>query len=120
MGSVIDEKTSRIVEVLVSSIRPFQLLFGKVLGVGAVSLLQFLIWGAAGRFLLGQRAALLSRMPDNGQGVGQVFQVPHVSLATALVFVAFFLGGFFLYSAMFAPSRPCPRRSRRRVRARRR
>ncbi|HVH67452.1 MAG TPA: ABC transporter permease [Gemmatimonadales bacterium] len=102
MGSVIDEKTSRVVEVLVSSIQPFQLLFGKVLGVGAVSLLQFLIWGVAGRLLLGQRAALLSRMPDEGQQMGQVFQVPHLSLATALVFVAFFLGGFFLYSAMFA------------------
>jgi ABC-2 type transport system permease protein len=102
MGSVIDEKTSRIVEVLVSSIRPFQLLFGKVLGVGAVSLLQFLIWGVAGRFLLGQRAALLSRMPNRSQDMGQVFQVPHLSLATAIVFVAFFLGGFFLYSAMFA------------------
>jgi ABC-2 type transport system permease protein len=102
MGSVIDEKTSRIVEVLVSSIRPFQLLFGKVLGVGAVSLLQFLIWGVAGRLLVSQRATLLSRMPDQGQGGGQVFQVPHLSLATAIVFVAFFLGGFFLYSAMFA------------------
>ncbi len=102
MGSVIDEKTSRIVEVLVSSIRPFQLLLGKVLGVGAVSLLQFLIWGAAGRFLIGRRTALLSRMSDRGQEMGQVFQVPHVSLATALVFIGFFLGGFFLYSAMFA------------------
>ncbi len=102
MGSVIDEKTSRIVEVLVSSVRPFQLLFGKVLGVGAVSLLQFLIWGVAGRFLLGRRAALLSRAPGGGQDIGQVFQVPHLSVATACVFVAFFLGGFFLYSAMFA------------------
>jgi ABC-2 type transport system permease protein len=102
MGSVIDEKASRIVEVLVSSVRPFQLLFGKVLGVGAVSLLQFLIWGVAGRALLGQRAALMSHMTDGGQEMGQIFEVPHVSLATAVVFVAFFLGGFFLYSAMFA------------------
>lgn len=102
MGSVIDEKTSRIVEVLVSSIRPFQLLFGKVLGVGAVSLLQFLIWGVAGRFLLGRRAAMMSTMRDRGQEMGQLFQVPHVSPATALIFIAFFLGGFFLYSAMFA------------------
>ena len=102
MGSVIDEKTSRIVEVLVSSIRPFQLLFGKVLGVGAVSLLQFLIWAMAGRLLLGERAALLSSTSQGGQEMGQMFQVPHVSAATGLVFVAFFLGGFFLYSAMFA------------------
>jgi ABC-2 type transport system permease protein len=102
MGSVIEEKTSRIVEVLVSSLRPFELLCGKVLGVGAVSLLQFLIWGVAARLLLGQRRALLSRLGGGGPEVGQVFQVPHVSAATAVVFLAFFLGGFFLYSAMFA------------------
>lgn len=100
MGSVIEEKTSRMVEVLVSSLRPFELLSGKVLGVGAVSLLQFVIWGVAGRLLLGQRRALLSR--TGGPEAGQVFQVPHVSLATGVVFIAFFLGGFLLYSAMFA------------------
>src|SRR6059058_6689917 len=102
MGSVIEEKTSRVIEVLVSSLRPFQLLLGKLLGVGAVSLVQFAIWGASGRLLLGQRAALVSRMGGADPEVGQVFQVPHVSGATALVFIAFFLGGFFLYSAMFA------------------
>ena len=102
MGSVIEEKTSRVVEVLVSSIKPFQLLLGKVLGVGAVSLVQFVIWGVAGRLLLGQRAALTGRLADGGQEMGQMFQVPHVSAATVFVFVAFFLGGFFLYSAMFA------------------
>ncbi len=102
MGSVIEEKTSRIVEVLLSSVTPFQLLAGKVLGVGAVSLLQFLIWGLAGRVLLGQRAALLGRLGGAGEEVAQPFQVPHVSAATGLVFIAFFLGGFFLYSAMFA------------------
>lgn len=102
MGSVIEEKTSRIVEVLLSSVTPFQLLSGKVLGVGAVSLLQFLIWGLAGRVLLGQRAALAGPLDGSGGEGTQPFQVPHVSAATALVFVAFFLGGFFLYSAMFA------------------
>ena len=102
MGSVIEEKTSRVIEVLVSSLRPFQLLLGKLLGVGAVSLVQFAIWGASGRLLLGQRAALVSRMGGGDPEVGQVFQVPHVSGTTALVFIAFFLGGFFLYSAMFA------------------
>src|SRR5256885_4794243 len=52
MSSVLEEKTTRIVEVLVSSLRPFQLLLGKVLGVGAVSIFQFLIWGVAGPPLL--------------------------------------------------------------------
>src|SRR5438445_421930 len=83
MGSVIEEKTSRVIEVLVSSLKPFQLLLGKLLGVGAVSLVQFAIWGMSGRLLLGQRAALVSRMGGVDPEVGQVFQVPHVSGVTA-------------------------------------
>src|SRR5438034_8426431 len=102
MGSVIEEKTSRIIEVLVSSLRPFQLLLGKLLGVGAVSLVQFAIWGASGRLLLSQRAALVSRMGGADPEVGQVFQVPQVSGATAVVFVAVVLGGLVLYAAVFA------------------
>ncbi|MBI4501773.1 MAG: ABC transporter permease, partial [Gemmatimonadetes bacterium] len=45
MGSVVEEKTSRVIEVLVSSVRPFQLLAGKIVGVGSVGLFQLLIWG---------------------------------------------------------------------------
>jgi len=100
MSSVLEEKTTKIVEVLVSSLRPFQLMLGKVIGVGAVSIFQFLIWGVSARFLISQRRHLLG-----AQGVGeasQVFQVPHVTGATATVFVAYFLGGFLLYSSMFA------------------
>ena len=100
MSSVLEEKTTHIVEVLVSSLRPFQLLLGKVLGVGAVSIFQFLIWGVAGRFLLARRASPLA--PSEIAGSGEVFQVPHVSGATFALFIAYFLGGFLLYSAMFA------------------
>jgi len=98
MSSVLEEKTTRIVEVLVSSLRPFQLLLGKVLGVGAVSIFQFLIWGVAGRLLLARRAPLAA----GDAGADELFQVPHVTGATFAVFMAYFLGGFFLYSAMFA------------------
>jgi ABC-2 type transport system permease protein len=100
MSSVLEEKTTRIVEVLVSSLRPFQLMLGKVLGVGAVSIFQFLIWGVSARMLLAHRPGFLAAgdlaEPD------PLFQVPHVSGATAAVFITYFLGGFFLYSAMFA------------------
>lgn len=99
MSSVLEEKTTRIVEVLVSSLRPFQLMLGKVVGVGAVSLFQFVIWGISGRLIYTQRARL---MPAGPQGVDQVFTVPHVTLATGGIFLAYFLGGFMLYSAMFA------------------
>jgi len=100
MSSVLEEKTTHIVEVLVSSLRPFELMLGKVLGVGAVSIFQFLIWGVAGRFLLTRRAGPLT--PSEVGGSAEVFQVPHVSGATFALFIAYFLGGFLLYSAMFA------------------
>ena len=44
MRSVMEEKSNRIVEVLISSVKPFQLMLGKIIGVGAVGLTQFLIW----------------------------------------------------------------------------
>jgi len=97
MSSVLEEKTTKIVEVLVSSVRPFQLLLGKVLGVGAVSIFQFLLWGVSTRLLLSQRAKLFG----GGDGGGP-FQMPHVNGSTAAIFIAYFLGGFLLYSAMFA------------------
>lgn len=100
MSSVLEEKTTRIVEVLVSSLRPFQLMLGKVLGVGAVSILQFLIWGVGGRVLLARRGSALGAA--DARTADAVFQVPHVSGATLAIFIAYFLGGFFLYSAMFA------------------
>ena len=52
LGAVVEEKTTRIMEVLVSSVKPFELLAGKVLGVGAVGLFQLLIWAVAARLLL--------------------------------------------------------------------
>jgi ABC-2 type transport system permease protein len=96
MSSVLEEKTNRVVEVLVSSLRPFELMLGKLLGVGAVSIFQFLIWAVSARFLISKRGG------GGAPQAGQVFQIPHVNVETALVFVAYFLGGFFLYSAMFA------------------
>lgn len=101
MSSVVEEKTTRIVEVLVSSLRPFQLMIGKVLGVGAVSLFQFVLWGLGAKLLLSQRGALLAGL-GGAEEARQVFQMPHLSAATLGVFLSYFLGGFFLYSAMYA------------------
>ena len=100
-SSVLEEKTTRIVEVLVSSMHPFPLLLGKVLGVGAVSLFQFLIWGVAAKALLSVRGTLAGHF-SAFDGPIQLFQIPHVSLTTGAIFLAYFIGGFFLYSAMFA------------------
>jgi ABC-2 type transport system permease protein len=96
MQSVLEEKTSKIVEVLVSSLQPFQMLAGKLIGVGGASLFQFLIWGVTTRLLLSQRSALMG-----GLGGDSPFQLPAVSASTAIVFIIYFVGGFLIYSAMF-------------------
>jgi ABC-2 type transport system permease protein len=100
MGAVVEEKTSRVMEVLISSVRPFQLLAGKIAGVGAVGLFQMLIWGISGSLLLNhQREVMrifhLTMTP-------QTPPFPHLSLVTSLVFLAYFVLGYFLYAAMFA------------------
>src|SRR5437879_10118147 len=92
MSSVLEEKTTRIVEVLVSSLRPFQLMLGKVLGVGAVSIFQFLIWGVSVRLLLAQRGRFISSA-GGGNDAPQLFEVPHVSTATATLFIIYFIDG---------------------------
>src|SRR5436189_74077 len=86
--------------VLQGALRGVRLLLGRILGVGAVSLFQFLLWGLSARVLYAQRSHLLGRRSLGD--AGQVFQIPHVTPATGIVFGAYFLGGFFLYSAMFA------------------
>jgi ABC-2 type transport system permease protein len=101
MSSVLEEKNNRIMEVLVSSLKPFEMMLGKVLGVGAVSFFQFLIWGVSARVLFSQRQALLRTMTGTADASAG-FQMPPIPLATIAVFMAFFLGGFLLYSAMFA------------------
>ena len=101
MSSVLEEKRDRIVEVLVSSLRPFQLMLGKVLGTGAVSFFQFVIWGVSARVLISMRAPI-ARALGAPEAASQNMQLPHIPFATLAVFMAFFLGGFLLYSAMFA------------------
>jgi ABC-2 type transport system permease protein len=101
MSSVLEEKTTRIIEVLVSSIRPFQLMLGKILGAGAVSFFQFVIWGVSARVLLSLRGPIARALGANPSDI-QTISLPHIPAATLAVFIAFFLGGFLLYSAMFA------------------
>ena len=101
MSSVLEEKRDRIVEVLVSSLRPFQLMLGKVMGAGAVSFFQFLIWAVSARVLISLRAPI-ARALGASAADAQNIALPHVPFATLAVFMAFFVGGFLLYSAMFA------------------
>jgi ABC-2 type transport system permease protein len=100
LGAVVEEKTTRIVEVLVSSLKPFELLAGKVLGVGAVGLFQLLVWAVTARLLFTQRE-VLARM-FGFEGVAQAFSLPDVPIATISVLLVYFILGYFLYAAMFA------------------
>ena len=101
LGAVVEEKSTRIVEVLISSLRPFELLAGKVIGVGAVGLFQLLIWAVAARLLLTQRERLFE-LAGVDQSVASAFTMPEVSVSTIVVFLVYFVLGFFLYAAVFA------------------
>ena len=101
MRSVLEEKQTRIVEVLVSSLRPFQLMLGKVIGVGAVGLFQFCIWGLTGYAVVHYRAQILGSFHVGAEQVS-AFPMPTISATLLAVVAAYFVLGFLLYSAMFA------------------
>ncbi len=100
-GAVVEEKSSRVIEVLASSLRPFQLLAGKVVGVGAVGLFQVTIWAMFARVLIDQQATILGLFGIEVQGDGG-FRLPEVPLDSIAVLMVYFVLGFFLYSTMFA------------------
>jgi ABC-2 type transport system permease protein len=97
MRSVLEEKTSRTMEVLISSVQPFQLLTGKILGVAGVAFTQFLIWIASLGLLLSYGAVMAATFNPASS-----FPAIHIPVSLAIWAVFFFFGGYFLYSAMFA------------------
>ena len=97
MRSVLEEKTSRTMEVLISSVQPYQLLTGKILGVAGVAFTQFLIWIASLGLLLSYGALMAATFNPTSS-----FPAIHIPFSLAIWAVFFFFGGYFLYSAMFA------------------
>ncbi len=127
MQGVIDEKTSKIVEVIVSSVKPFQLMMGKIIGIASVGLLQFTIWILIITFVSSSMLAYFGlKMPQeqmreqitnqmsspeaqeavasqNTEVVEFLGMLNEVNFAKiAAVFIFFFLGGYLLYGALFA------------------
>lgn len=120
MRSVIEEKTNRIIEIIISSVRPFQLMMGKIIGTSLAGILQFFIWAIIGLGLLFSASVFL------GANVGATNQVPpemmqsaqnelatsaqmyvaeilNLPIAAILsCFVIYFIGGYFLYSSFYA------------------
>jgi ABC-2 type transport system permease protein len=121
MRGVIEEKSSRIVEVIISSVRPFQLMVGKVIGVASVGLTQFLLWvgftllivNIAGSFFPditadpSTTAVPMTQMPENSpeleamQDFSSIFGSVNLPLLIGC-FIFYFLGGYLMYGALFA------------------
>lgn len=119
MQSVIEEKNSRVLEVMVSSVKPFQLMMGKILGVASVAIVQVAIWGVlifgVGSFVLPQLMPAEAMMGAEAMEAGvatnvdpemiQIVSAMTDSAYLAKIFIClilFVFGGFLLYSAMFA------------------
>ena len=105
MMGVMEEKSSRIAEVIISSVKPFQLMLGKIIGIGLVALTQFLIWIAFILVLYNVTRASgnldTSAMNTMVGGVQSVFANVNVPLVIGC-FVFYFLSGFFFYSSLYA------------------
>ncbi len=101
MTSVIEEKTSRIMEVLASSLTPFQMLLGKVLGVGLAGLTQMAIWGGS-VFLVSSQRGLLASVFGMSADALQSFPIPTMAPGLLVVFLLYFMLGFLLYGALYA------------------
>lgn len=123
MQGVMEEKTNRIVEVIVSSVKPFHLMMGKIIGVLFVGLTQIVIWGAMLASLsaiggislgLGSRSAAVTEamatagaadaVPVADDGMAELFSaLMNMPLAEiGILFILFFLGGYMLYASFFA------------------
>lgn len=123
MNGVVQEKTNRIVEVIISSVKPFELMMGKIIGIALVGLTQFFIWvvfsallfGVGGMLIGGGNIDINALQQANSMGmhtpaVQTSSEAQHVfamlsnfDYAQILVlFVVYFLGGYLLYASLFA------------------
>jgi len=125
MRGVMEEKTNRIIEVLVSSVKPFQLMMGKIVGIAMVGLTQFLLWILLTTALMTAFQSMIFTDPLAGEVIAQQQMSPELqqelmspeqSGAAEILdlidrinfplmvgmFIFYFLGGFLLYSALFA------------------
>jgi ABC-2 type transport system permease protein len=99
MRSVIEEKTTRNMEVVISSLRPFELLAGKILAVAAVTFTQFAIWMTSTALLFSFGVLAWLGMTQNLPLAGV-----HVPIWLVIYACVFFSGGYFMYASMFAAS----------------
>lgn len=110
MRSVIEEKTNRIVEIIISSVKPFELMFGKIISVALVGLSQFVMWIILGSVFLLIANGLLSTEVDftnlsANEGIASEINASLMALpikTLLITFLIYFLGGYLLYGSLFA------------------
>ena len=105
MSAVVEEKTNRILEVLVSSVRPFDLMLGKVLGVGSASLLQLGIWGASATLAarIGGPSGAAAAANQAADGAEQVrMTLPAIPTDLIIVTLIYFALGFLFFATAYA------------------
>ncbi len=125
LKGVMEEKSNRIVEVIISSVKPFQLMLGKIIGIAFVGITQFILWivltlvfvgvfqtgvfsdGGSAMEMFGDKAQLLEQVKDSGSGVDPLVIVNEIIggidlQVMILSFLFYFLGGYLLYASLFA------------------
>lgn len=122
MKGVMEEKTNRIVEIMASSVKPFQLMLGKIIGIGMVGITQFLLWGILIVFIqffigiffgaqiqsISDAASQEAIQDASSMGISEsapdilesLRQIPFLKIG--ITFIFYFFGGYLLYGAMFA------------------
>jgi ABC-2 type transport system permease protein len=98
MRSVVQEKTSRVMELMVATVKPRSLMAGKILGVGGAGLAQIIVWLAMGAVTLAYRDQILGWFGVSGGGAG----LPSFSLGELAIVVIYFILGYFFYASMYA------------------
>ncbi|WP_424494801.1 ABC transporter permease [Salinimicrobium sp. GXAS 041] len=117
MRSVIEEKTNRIIEIIISSVKPIHLMLGKILGTSLAGITQFSIWVMLGGLLLFVASSVLGVDVSAAQGMQEqavdqmsdnelqqlIFDIANLPLLTLTIsFLVYFIGGYFLYSSIYA------------------
>ena len=101
MRATLEEKTNRVVEVIISSMKPWHLMLGKILGVGAVGLTQMAVWVVSAALLVSMGVPMLiASRPELAELQNIQAALPGVGLL--FLFLGFFVFGFFMFSGMYA------------------
>lgn len=104
MQGVIEEKTNRIVEVMISSVRPFDLMMGKIVGIGLIGFTQLFIWIIMGAAIISASSLFIPETASQATGI-----ISYISMLSSVnwvyiisFFILFFIGGYLIYAAIFA------------------